>query len=329
MGFFQTIKTRLFGKSVAQSQKYRKGMTRSRSSFGEKLNAFFARYRTLDASTFAELEELLITADVGVSLAHDLIESLQAQARLQQISDPRALQEMLLQTMHDAYLRHGEVPAELALASSAPSVYLMVGVNGVGKTTTIAKLAQRYLDQGRSVMLVAGDTFRAGAIEQLVVWGRRLGIPVHVGKEQADPASVLYDGVRWGKQQGMDIILCDTAGRLQTKVNLMNELSKIHRVIQKEIPEGPHEVLLVLDATTGQNGIQQAKAFAEATGVTGLILTKMDGTAKGGIVLAIREQFQIPVRFIGLGEQLDDLVPFDLDQYLAGLFGLYEEEETR
>lgn len=318
MGLFKKIKS-IFGKSVKQNDKYVVGLDKSRRSFADKLNALAARYRQVDSEYFEELEQILITSDVGVQTALNIVDAVINEAKLEQITEPTAINELLVDKMFTAYISDSDLETTIKLAPSGVTVILVVGVNGVGKTTSIAKLVNNFKNQNKKVMVAAGDTFRAGAVEQLQIWCDRLATPLIRGKEGSDPASVIYDGVKRAKEENIDILICDTAGRLQTKTNLMNELSKISRVIKKEVEAGPHEVLLVIDATTGQNGVLQAKAFTNASEVTGIVLTKMDGTAKGGIVLAIRDELKIPVKFIGLGEKIDDLEEFDLEQYLYGL----------
>ena len=320
MSIFSKIKEKLLGKSVKQKEKYIAGLDKARSTFSDKLNSLVARYGSVDDDYFDELEQILIEADVGVHEVIEIINATKSQVKLEKIVDPQTINDIVIDKIFISYASSDELESEINFAKEGPTVILMVGVNGVGKTTTIAKLAHRYLKMGKKVLLAAGDTFRAGATEQLKIWGDRLGVDVVEGKLGGDPASVMYDAVKKAKQDNIDILICDTAGRLQTKVNLMNELSKVRRVIGKEIPEAPHEVLLVIDATTGQNGVFQAKAFAEATGVNGIVLTKMDGTSKGGIIIAIKSTLGIPVKFIGLGEKMEDLEEFDLDQYLNGLF---------
>ena len=272
----------------------------------------------------------MIEADVGVNLTFEIIEATKEESKQEGIYDPTEINELLVDKMFVSYAQQGsDIVNEIQFKENGPTVLLVVGVNGVGKTTTIAKLANRYQKKGKKVMLVAGDTFRAGATEQLTIWAERLKCSIVTGKENQDPASVAYDGMVKAKQSGVDLVICDTAGRLQNKLNLMNELSKIKRVISKEIPDAPHETFLIIDATTGQNGVLQAKAFKECTEVTGVVITKMDGTSKGGIILAIRDELGIPVRFIGLGEKMDDLEEFDLDKYLYGLCsGLIKNEEN-
>ncbi len=319
MGLFSYLKEKILGKSNKQKDKYVAGLDKSKRNFADRLKGLSARYKQVNQEYFDELEEILIEADVGVNLALEIIDATKKESREKNIIDPQTINELLVDKMFISYVNQGESIVNEIEFKSKPIVLLVVGVNGVGKTTTIAKLAKRYIDQGKKVTLVAADTFRAGAIEQLSVWAQRLNCEICVGKENADPASVAFEGVRLGKTNGSDLIIVDTAGRLQNKSNLMAELSKIRRVIGKEVEGAPHEVFLIIDATTGQNGVIQAKAFGEVTTLTGVVITKMDGTSKGGIILAIRDELGVPVRFIGLGEQMDDLQEFDLDQYLYGL----------
>lgn len=320
MGLFTFLKEKILGKSNKQKDKYVAGMKKSRRNFADRLKELTTRYTSVNDEYFDELEQILIEADVGVNLTLDIIDATKKESRLKGVSNPKDINELLVDKMFISYANQGDnIVNEVRFEPEGVTVLLVVGVNGVGKTTTIAKLAKRYLDQNKKVMLAAADTFRAGAVEQLKVWGNRLGIEVVTGLENGDPASVAYEGVRKAKQAGVDLLIIDTAGRLQNKTNLMAELSKIKRVIQKELERAPHEVFLIIDATTGQNGVIQAKAFAEVTGLTGVVITKMDGTSKGGIILAIRDEIGVPVRFIGLGEAMDDLEEFDLDQYLYGL----------
>ena len=320
MGLFSFLKEKIVGKSTKQKDKYVAGLDKSRRNFSSKLKSLASRYHKVDEAYFDELEEILIEADVGVNLTLDIVEATKNETKIKGITEPTQINELLVDKMFVSYVQQGEnIINEITFKEDGPTVLLVVGVNGVGKTTTIAKLAKRYIDKGKKVLLVAGDTFRAGAQEQLKVWSERLGCEIVTGKENQDPASVAYDGMVKAKQSGVDLVICDTAGRLQNKLNLMNELSKIKRVISKEIPDAPHETFLIIDATTGQNGVLQAKAFKECTEVTDVVITKMDGTSKGGIILAIRDELGIPVRFIGLGEKMDDLEEFDLDQYLYGL----------
>jgi len=265
-------------------------------------------------------------ADIGVDTVIDFIDGLKDEVKNKKITDPKLLQEMIMDRMFEIYLNGEIVNANLNLNKNGLSVILFVGVNGVGKTTTIAKIANSYKNQGKKVLLAAGDTFRAGAVAQLDVWAKRVGVDIVTKPDGSDPSSVMFEAVKKAKDENYDILLCDTAGRLQNKVNLMNELAKMKRVIQKECPDAPHETLLVIDATTGQNGMSQAKAFKEVTDVSGVILTKLDGTSKGGIVLAIRHELGIPIKYIGLGEGIDDLEVFDIEQYLYGLFADFFEE---
>jgi len=324
MGLISFLKNK-FAKKPEEKQeqetidKYSKGLEKSRQNFSNKLSALSKRYKTVNSTYFEELEEILIESDVGISLALKIIEEVLEESRLQKITDPTQINELLVDKLFVGYAEKGDIANDIQFVKDGPTVLLVVGVNGVGKTTTIAKLAHRYINKGKKVMLAAADTFRAGAIEQLTEWAKRLKIDIVTGKPESDPASVAYDGAKKAKENKVDLLIVDTAGRLQTKTNLMAELAKIKRVISKEIPDGPHETFLIIDATTGQNGVVQAKAFAEVTSLTGVVITKMDGTSKGGIILAIRDELGVPVRFIGLGEKMDDLEEFDLDKYLYGL----------
>lgn len=327
MGLFKFLKEKVFGKSVAQKEKYVAGLDKSRKNFTDRLKALTSRYNKVNDAYFEDVEEILIEADVGVKLTYDIIEATRSEAMLQNVDTPSEINEILVDKMFVSYASTGDdIVTEIQFKDNGPTVLLVVGVNGVGKTTTIAKLAHRYIKKGKKVLLVAGDTFRAGATEQLTVWANRLGCDIVVGKENQDPASVCYDGMVKGKRDNVDLIICDTAGRLQNKVNLMNELAKMKRVISKEVEGAPHDVFLIIDATTGQNGVLQAKAFKECTTLSGVVITKMDGTSKGGIILSIRDELGVPVRFIGLGEKMEDLEEFDLDQYLYGLCVGKEEE---
>ena len=311
------------------SYKFEQGLKKSRDKFQADINALMSRYRKVDEDFFEALEEVLISADVGFNSVLELTEELRREAQLKNITETADLRETIVEKMVEIYERNGDLSEEMNIQNDELTVVLMVGVNGVGKTTSIGKLAYKYQQEGKKVMLAAGDTFRAGAINQLQVWGDRVGVDVIKQAEGSDPAAVMFDAVSAAKKRGVDILLCDTAGRLQNKGNLMNELGKIKKVIQKVVPEAPHEVLLVLDATTGQNALSQAKAFKEVTDVTGIILSKLDGTAKGGIVLAIKNELGIPVKFVGLGEKLDDLQPFDAENYVYGLFAdMIEDSET-
>jgi fused signal recognition particle receptor len=296
--------------------KFKDGLSKTRDAFMDKVGAVFSR-RRIDEEFFEELEEQLIMADVGVETTMDLMEALRAEVKKRKLENAEDLQPVLQEKLVELM---GTETADLQLSSSGLTVLMIVGVNGVGKTTTIGKLAHRLKSAGKKVILAAGDTFRAGAIEQLEVWGQRVGVDVIKHQAGSDPAAVVYDGVQAAKSRKADVLIVDTAGRLHNKSNLMEELNKMYRVLKREIPDAPHEVLLVLDATTGQNALQQAKIFGEATGVTGLVLTKLDGTAKGGIVIAIRHQMEIPVKFVGLGEKMDDLQEFDPADFVKALF---------
>ena len=312
------------------TQKFKAGLEKTRNSFTSKVNDLVARYRKVDEDFFEELEELLLQADVGFETVMELMDKLRFEVQRQNIKDTNGIQAIISEKLVEIYESGEENLTDLNIQQDGDlTVILFVGVNGVGKTTTIGKLAHRLKSEGKSVMLAAGDTFRAGAIDQLQVWGERVGVEVIAQSEGSDPAAVMYDAIRAAKNRGVDVLICDTAGRLQNKVNLMNELEKVHRVISREIPNAPHEVLLALDATTGQNALVQAQTFKEVTNVTGIVLTKLDGTAKGGIVLAIRNKLHIPVKFVGLGEKMDDLQPFDAERYVYGLFADGLEQELK
>lgn len=303
------------------TQKFKAGLEKTRNSFTSKVNDLVARYRKVDEDFFEELEDLLLQADVGFETVMELMDKLRFEVQRKNIKDTSGIQTIISEKLVEIYEQGEEDLIELNMQPKGElTVILFVGVNGVGKTTTIGKLAHRLKSQGKTVVLAAGDTFRAGAIDQLQVWGDRVGCEVIKQSEGSDPAAVMYDAIRAAKNRNADVLICDTAGRLQNKVNLMNELEKVHRVISREVPNAPHEVLLALDATTGQNALVQAQTFKEATNVTGIVLTKLDGTAKGGIVLAIRNKLHIPVKFVGLGEKMDDLQPFDAERYVYGLF---------
>jgi len=319
MSFFKRLKESIASKTEAVTSKFREGLAKTRDAFVGKVEELFSRRKKIDEAFFEELEEILIGADVGVNTVMGLIDELRAEVKKRKIEAPSELQPILSEKLVDMLRGTGE-EAGLKENPNGITVILFVGVNGVGKTTTIGKLAWRYKQMGKKVLLAAGDTFRAGAIEQLEVWGGRVGVDVIKQESGSDPAAVMFDAVQAAKQRSVDVLICDTAGRLQNKANLMEELAKIHRVIQREIPGAPHETLLVLDATTGQNALQQAKLFGEKSGVTGLVLTKLDGTAKGGIVIAIRNELSLPVKFVGLGEKMDDLEQFDADQFVHALF---------
>lgn len=322
MGFLQKLKNKFKQDNQEEvSTKYKEGMEKTRKSFSGRINDLIARYRKVDEDFFEELEEVLITADVGVMTVMDLIDELKFEVQRRNIKDTEEVKEVISEKLVDIYYGDDDQEIEtLKIQKEGLSIVLVVGVNGVGKTTSIGKLAHKLKAEGKTVMLAAGDTFRAGAIEQLEVWGERAGVEVIKQSAGSDPAAVIFDAIKAAKSRNVDVLLCDTAGRLQNKVNLMNELSKVKRVIEREIPGAPHEVLLVLDATTGQNALSQAKTFSEATDVTGIVLTKLDGTAKGGIVLAIRHELNIPVKFVGLGEKPEDLQKFDANAFVYGLF---------
>ncbi len=320
MSFFKKMKEKITGTNDSVTVKFKEGLTKTRDSFTSKVNDLVARFREIDEEFFEELEEVLLQADVGYETVMELIDLLKVEVQRKNIKDTAGIQTVISEKLVEIYNSQGEIDNSLNIQEDGITVLLMVGVNGVGKTTTIGKLASRLKAEGKTVMLAAGDTFRAGAIDQLVVWGERAGVEVIRQSEGSDPAAVMFDAVSAAKKRNVDVLICDTAGRLQNKVNLMNELKKVHRVIDREIPGAPHEVLLALDATTGQNALIQAETFKEATDVTGIVLTKLDGTAKGGIVLAIRNKLNIPVKFVGLGEGIDDLQPFDPEKYVYGLF---------
>ena len=327
MGFFTQIKEKLVGKSTKQNEKYVVGLDKSSETFSDRINELAARFREINDEYFEELEHILIMADVGVSMVMKIVSEIKTEVRIRNITDPREINDIIVDKMFVIYANESVMSTKINYAAEGLTVILMVGVNGAGKTTTIGKLAHRIVhDEGKKVVVAAGDTFRAGAIDQLAVWAERVGVDIVKGKEGGDPSAVVFDALNKAKETGADVLICDTAGRLQNKVNLMNELEKMNRIIKRVVPEGPHETLLVVDATTGQNGVSQAIEFSKITDITGIVLTKMDGTAKGGIVLSIKDQLNIPVKFIGLGEQVDDLQEFDLEQYIYGLCkGLVEE----
>ena len=304
------------------AQLYEKGLEKTNKGFGARLNAFFAQFRTVDEDFFDDLEELLIESDVGYETAEELTEQLRDEAKLQKAKSHEDLKRVIVEKLVDLYDQNGNSEDEKLIYNpdNKPNVYLFVGVNGAGKTTTIGKLAKRFKDEGKSVILAAADTFRAGAVEQLVEWGKRVDVPVVVGKEKADPASVVYDATEKAIKEKADYLLVDTAGRLQNKKNLMSELEKIQRTIKKLLPDQPTETLLVLDGSTGQNAFLQAKDFDKTTKLTGLVLTKLDGSSKGGVVLAIRNEMNLPVKLVGLGEKPEDLADFDAANYAIGLF---------
>lgn len=328
MSFFKKLKEKITKQTDSVTEKFKDGLAKTRDNFSGKVNDLVARYRKVDEDFFEELEEILIQADVGFDTVMKLVEELKMEVKRKNIQDPQEVQSVISEKLVEIYEAGGDGSAEINMQNNSLTVILFVGVNGVGKTTTIGKLAHKFKGEGKKVLLAAGDTFRAGAIEQLEVWGERVGVEVIKQGAGSDPAAVMFDAVQAAKSRKADILICDTAGRLQNKVNLMKELEKVKRVIEREVPGAPHEVLLVLDATTGQNAMIQAKTFKEATDVSGIVLTKLDGTAKGGIVLAIRNELNIPVKFVGLGEKMDDLQEFNAEQYVYGLFADLVENEA-
>lgn len=318
MGFFGNL-----FKSKEQklnAQKYRVGMAKTRSSVLGNLKTLLESSKRIDDDLFDELEEIFIMADIGVSTVVKIVNFLRENVEMNQIEEPEDLKEIIVEEMFKLYVSDEIVSSNLDIQDGRVNVVLFVGVNGVGKTTTIGKVANEYIKKGKKVMMVAGDTFRAGAINQLRIWAERVDAEFYSKDEGSDPSSVMFDAINYAKENDIDIILCDTAGRLQNKKNLMKELEKINKVISREITEAPHETLLVVDATTGQNGLTQAKIFNEVTRITGMVLTKLDGTAKGGIVLAIRDELGTPIKYIGLGEKIDDLEHFDIEEYIYGMF---------
>ena len=327
MGFFNKLKNmfqsdkqeeniKTENDAIEEVKVYEKGLSKSREGFVSKLANLTNKYRTINDDYFDELEEILIMADIGVNTVMDFIDRLKDRVAKEKITDPELLKEIIVDELFIIYVGDEVLSSKIKYQENGPTVILFVGVNGVGKTTTIAKIAWRMKQEGKKVLLVAADTFRAGAVEQLRLWSERVGASFYGKDEGSDPASVVFDGCQMAKDENFDVVLVDTAGRLQNKVNLMKELEKMNKVIAG----GPHETLLVIDATTGQNGISQAKAFQEITDITGIVLTKLDGTAKGGIVLAIKEQLDLPVKYIGLGEAKEDLQVFDIEKYIYGLF---------
>lgn len=318
MGLFDKLKA-TFGKKPENVEKYEKGLSKTRKEFISQLNNLSNKYKFIDENYFEDLENILIMADIGVNTVMNFVDKLKKRVKEEKISDSKMLKDVIIDELFIMYVDNGILNSKINYNSDGPTVILFVGVNGVGKTTTIGKIASKLKNEGKKVLLVAADTFRAGAIEQIDEWAQKVDVKV-VAKDVKDPSSVVYDGLDLAKKEGYDVVLIDTAGRLQNKVNLMNELAKINKVIKMHINDAPHETLLVIDATTGQNGISQAKAFKEITDITGIVLTKLDGTAKGGIVLAIKEEVNIPVKYVGLGEKVEDLEPFDIEKYIYGLF---------
>ncbi|NKZ24685.1 signal recognition particle-docking protein FtsY, partial [Weissella fabalis] len=307
--------------TTSEEQAYDKGLEKSRKSFGERLNAFFAKFRSVDEDFFEDLEDTLIQADVGYQTAMQISDELRDEVKLKNAKNKETIRQVIVDKLIEIYEASGNgEDISMHFASEGPTIILFVGVNGVGKTTTIGKMANLYKSEGKKVLLAAADTFRAGATQQLQEWGRRDGVDVVSGPDRVDPASVVFDAVKKAKAESYDVLFVDTAGRLQNNVNLMQELAKMKRIISREVPTAPHEVLIVLDGTTGQNALQQAKLFKESTDVTGIVLTKLDGTAKGGIILAIRNEMHLPVKWVGLGEKATDLRTFSPDQFVQGLF---------
>ena len=319
MGLFDKIKNAFTGNKKEAIEKYDKGLEKTRKEFVSQLSNLSRRYKNIDDDYFEELEDILIMADIGVDTVVHFVDLLKKRVKIEKIIDAEVLKDIIIDELFIMYVGNGILDSKIHYSENGPTVILFVGVNGVGKTTTIGKLAHQLKNEGKKVLLVAGDTFSAGAIEQIVEWSVKVGVDVVTSKSK-DPSSVMYDGLEKAKEEDYDVVLIDTAGRLQNKENLMRELEKVNRVIQKLIPEAPHETLLVIDATTGQNGISQAKSFKEITNITGIVLTKLDGTAKGGIVLAIKESVNLPVKYVGLGEGMDDLEKFDIEKYIYGLF---------
>ena len=319
MNFFKNIKKIFDTNSDKEIKKYEDGLAKTRDDFVNKLNFLGIKYTKIDDALFEELEEILIMSDIGVMTAINLTEKLKKRVKEEKIENFEYLKEIIVDELLLIYVNGEILSSKINFNESGKTVVLFVGVNGVGKTTSIAKLAKKMKDSGRTVMLIAADTFRAGAVEQLKIWAEKIKVDFY-GKEDSDPASVVYDGLNKAKDKNIDVVLIDTAGRLHNKVNLMKELEKINKVISGIIPGAPNETLLVIDATTGQNAVEQAKSFKEIVNLTGIVLTKLDGTAKGGIVLAIKEETGIPVKFIGLGEKEEDMIPFDIEKYIYGLF---------
>ena len=319
MGLISFLKEKFSKKKTEEVESYSEGMAKSRQNFSNKLNSLSKKYKKVNQEYFDDLEEILIESDVGVNLTLKIIEEVLEESKKQKISDADKINEILIDIMFKGYVDKGETLTDIRFQEEGPTVLLVVGVNGVGKTTTIAKLAYRYQAQGKKILFVAADTFRAGASEQLTIWADRLGVDIVKGEYNADPSSIAYDGMVKATKENYDLVIVDVAGRLQNKQYLMDELSKLRRVIAKVIPDAPHETFLIIDATTGQNGVVQAKVFNEVTSLTGVVITKMDGTSKGGIILAIRNELGVPVRFIGLGEKMTDLKEFDLESYIYGL----------
>lgn len=322
MGLFNKFKEMVSKKDIKNNddiETYDKGLEKTRKEFVSKLSLLGIKYTKIDEEYFEELENLLIMADIGVNTVMNFMDIIRKRVKEENITDTKYLNEVIIDELLIIYVNNNILSDKINIQDTPPTVVLMVGVNGVGKTTTIAKLAYKYKSEGKKVMMIGADTFRAGAVEQLKMWSEKIDC-LFYGRDNSDPASVIFDGLEIAKKESADIVFIDTAGRLHNKVNLMNELEKINKVIGRIIPSAPHETLLVIDATTGQNGIMQAESFKSITNITGIVLTKLDGTAKGGIVLAIKESVNLPVKFIGLGEKMTDLKPFDIENYIYGLF---------
>lgn len=328
MGLFDKFKNIFKKEEKEEVQIYDKGLSKTRNNFLDSLMKLNKKHNKVDDEYFEELEEILIMADIGVNTVMDIIDKLKARVKKENIQSTDKLREIIVDEMFIIYVNNDIIVNKINYAESGPTVILFVGVNGAGKTTTIGKIAYKLKNEGKKVLMVAGDTFRAGAVDQLAEWAHNIDVDI-IYRENADPVSVMYDGVSKAKNENYDVVLIDTAGRLQNKVNLMKELEKVNKVIGKLIEGAPHETLLVVDATTGQNGISQAKSFKEITNITGVVLTKLDGTAKGGIVLAIKESTGIPVKFVGLGERKEDLRVFDIEKYIYGLFKGMEDDDER
>ena len=318
MGLFSKIRN-AFSKDKDDVVKYDEGLVKTRKEFTTEISNLSKKYKNIDDNYFEELEDILIMADIGVNTVMKFVDKLKKRVKSEKITDSNILKEIIVDELLIMYVEGNSFSSKISFSDEGPTVILFVGVNGVGKTTSIGKIAKKLKDSGKKVIMVAADTFRAGAIEQLEEWGSRVDVPV-VTTNSKDPSAAVYDGLDTAIKGEYDVVLIDTAGRLQNKVNLMNELGKINSVIKKLVPNAPHETLLVIDATTGQNGISQVKSFNEVTDITGIVLTKLDGTAKGGIVLAIKEEAGVPVKFVGLGEKVDDLEPFDIEKYIYGIF---------
>ena len=322
MGLFNKIKNIFNNKSdeeVKEIEKYDSGLEKTRKEFISQLSNLSKKYKNIDDDYFEELEDILIMADIGINTVMTFVDKLKDRVKKEKITDSEYLKEVIVDELFIMYVGNNVIDSKIHYSDKGPTVVLVIGVNGVGKTTTIGKLAYKLNNDGKKVMLVAGDTFRAGAIEQIEEWGKTSGVKV-VSSTSKDPSSVVFDGLDMAIEEDYDVVFIDTAGRLQNKTNLMNELAKINKIIKRKIPDAPHETLLIIDATTGQNGVSQAKSFKEITDITGIVLTKLDSTAKGGIVLAIKEEVNIPVKYVGLGEGKDDLEAFDIEKYIYGLF---------